>query len=130
MYKKYTDPVTGEWVTNPFVDWLISERKIKLEYDGKWYDFIIKDINENSSNYLYTYQLEDALVQELSKNGFGVTLDEKLMNNVGTSKQLGQFVMEETDWVVDGEVSVQTIEESLVYLKLKQDIDAVHLLDQ
>ena len=130
MYKKYTDPVTGEQVINPFIDWLISERKIKLEYDGKWYDFIIKDINENSSNYLYTYQLEDALVQELSKNGFGVTLDEKLMNNVGTSKQLGQFVMEETDWTVDGEVPVQTVEEPLVYLKLKQNIDAIHLLDQ
>jgi hypothetical protein len=67
--------MTGEKVSNPFSDWLVSERKIKLCYENKWYDFIIKDIIENSSNYLYTYQLEDALVQELSKNGFGITLD-------------------------------------------------------
>jgi hypothetical protein len=62
MYKHYVDNMTGEKVENPFCDWLVSERKVKLEYDGKWYDFIIKDINENSSNYLYTYSLEDALV--------------------------------------------------------------------
>ena len=89
MYKKYIDNVTGEKVVNYFSDWLINERKVKLHYDNKWYDFIIKDINENSSNYLYTYQLEDANVQELSKNGFGITLDAELMNNIGDSVTLG-----------------------------------------
>ena len=48
MYKRYVDTITGEEVENPFSNWLVSERKIKLQYDGKWYDFIIKDINENS----------------------------------------------------------------------------------
>jgi hypothetical protein len=68
MYKRYTDTTTGEEVDNPFSDWLVSERKVKLKYEkdeeGKdiWYDFIIKDITENTSNYLYTYSLEDALV--------------------------------------------------------------------
>jgi hypothetical protein len=62
MYKHFIDNVTGEKVTNKFSDWLISERKVKLFYEEKWFDFIIKDINENSSNYLYTYSLEDALV--------------------------------------------------------------------
>jgi hypothetical protein len=62
MYKYFIDNITGEKITNEFSDWLISERKVKLLYEGKWFDFIIKDINENSSNYLYTYSLEDALV--------------------------------------------------------------------
>jgi hypothetical protein len=75
MYKRYTDTITGEEVENPFCDWLINERKIKLKYNDIWYDFILKDVDENSSNYLYSYSLEDALVQELSKNGFGITLD-------------------------------------------------------
>jgi hypothetical protein len=75
MYARYKDSITGEDTKNPFVDWLISERKVKLFYDNEWHDFVIKNIVENSSSYLYTYQLEDALVQELSKNGFGVTLD-------------------------------------------------------
>ena len=32
MYKYYKDTVTGEKVYNPFVDWLVSERKVKLKY--------------------------------------------------------------------------------------------------
>ena len=140
MYKHYVDTITGEKTENPFTDWLVAERKVKLKY-GKhinnegdevdtWYDFIVKDINENSSNYLYTYQLEDANVQELAKNGFGVTLDAELMNNIGTAKELGQYVMEETDWIVDGDVIVQTVEESLVYLTITSPIVATHILDQ
>jgi hypothetical protein len=62
MYKYFVDNETGEKVENPFINWLVSERKVKLHYRDKWYDFIVKNINENSSNYLYTYQLEDALV--------------------------------------------------------------------
>jgi hypothetical protein len=42
----------------------------------------------------------------LSKNGFGVTLDAELMNNIGTAKELGQYVMEETDWTIEGDVIV------------------------
>jgi hypothetical protein len=42
---------------------------------------------------LYSYQLEDALVQELSKNGFGITLDTQLMNNMGDAGELGAKVL-------------------------------------
>lgn len=118
MYKQYIDTITGEKVSNPFSDWLISERKVKLYYEDKWFDFIIKDVVESSSNYLYTYQLEDALVQELSKNGFGVTLDAQLMNNMGTAGGLGAKVLEETDWTVQSEVFVQKVEEALVYISI------------
>jgi hypothetical protein len=62
MYYRYKDNITGELVKNPFVDWLVSERKVKLYYEDKWYDFIVKNIVENSKDYVYTYQLEDALV--------------------------------------------------------------------
>jgi hypothetical protein len=72
MYKKYIDTMTGEETTNPFTKYLISERKVKLKYDTyiddngeeqpRWYDFIVKDVSENSTNHLCTYQLEDALV--------------------------------------------------------------------
>ena len=128
MYKYYKDPVTGEDTENPFIGWLVSERKVKLKYgsyvddDGvtkdRWYDFIIKNISENSSNYLYTYQLEDALVQELSKNGFSLVLDQQLMNNTGTAKELAEAVLDETDWTVESEVFVQTIDENLVYVNI------------
>ena len=103
MYKRYKDIITGEWVDNPFVDWLVSERKVKLKYEDKWHDFIVKNISENSSNYIYTYQLEDALVQELSKNGFGIVLDTQLMNNMGTANELASEILSETDWTVSDE---------------------------
>jgi hypothetical protein len=141
MYKRYIDVNSGEEVENPFIAYLISERKIKLKYgkrkktDGTeediWYDFVIKDITENSSNYLYTYSLEDANVQELSKNGFGITLDVELMNNIGSAQELGEKVMEETDWTVsDSDIAVQTVDEALVYIKLPANTLAWHLLDQ
>ena len=136
MYKKFVDTMTGEKVNNPFCDWLISERKVKLKYgktptgEDRWYDFIIKDINENSTDYLYTYSLEDANVQELSKNGFGITLDAKLMNNIGDSGELATYVMSETDWTVDADVAVEAVEEALVYLVAPTGTMAYHLIDQ
>ena len=135
MYKYFVDPVTGEKALNPFVDWLVSERKIKLYYEDKWYDFIIKNIVEDSKNYLYTYQLEDALVQELSKNGFGVTLDMKLNNNMGTANELAAEVLKETDWKVasDSEAFVERVDETLVYVNIKTDTykgRIKHIIDQ
>ena len=53
MYKHFIDATTGEKVDNPFIEWLISERKVKLKYEKDeagndiWYDFIIKDVVEN-----------------------------------------------------------------------------------
>lgn len=123
MYKKYIDRETGEEVDNPFMKYLISERKIKLKYEqdetgaDKWYDFIIKNINETSTNYLYQFDLEDAIVQELSKNGFGITLDAQLNNNMGTATELANKVLMDTDWTVEnGDKLVQEVKEHLVYV--------------
>ena len=132
MYARYVDITTGERVVNPFVKWLTNEQKVKLQYKGKWYDFIIKSVNENSSTYLNMYQLEDAIVQELSKNGFGVSLSADEMNNMGTAQELAARVLEGTDWTVssDSEVIVQTIEEPLVYARLSGYPNAAGLLCQ
>lgn len=130
IYKKYVDTQTGEDVDNPYMPYLISERKVKLylpeeSNDNQWHDFIIKNVSENSATYLCTYQLEDALVQELSKNGFGVTLDAELMNNIGTANELADYVLRETDWGVsdNSEAFVQTIDEALVYLTFPDDTE-------
>jgi hypothetical protein len=98
MYKQYVDTTTGETVHNPFTDMLISESKIKLNYNGKWFDFIIKNIVENSSTHLCTYQLEDAFVNELSKNGFNKVLSTELTNNTGDVNSLARNLLDETDW--------------------------------
>ena len=135
MYKRYIDSNTGEEVENPFMNYLISERKVKLHYDNKWYDFIIKNINETSTNYLYSFDLEDSLVVELSKNGFNVVLDQQLNNNMDSANELAKTVLTDTDWVLpeNPEKFVQTVEDNLVYLtidlsKFKNKI--YHLTDQ
>lgn len=136
MYKRYVDIDTGKEVENPYCGLLINERKVKLRYgkneDGtdRWYDFVVKNIDENSSSYLYTYQLEDAFVQELSKNGFGIILDAKLQNNVGTAGDLASSVLSETDWTVESEAFVQTIEDSLVYITIPAGTNCKHIIDQ
>lgn len=130
MYRYYIDNITGKRIENPFTGWLISERKVKLKYAGKWYDFIIKDISENSSTYLYTYKLEDAAVIELSKNGFGVILDEQRNNNLGNPKTLAERVLEDTDWKVKSEVVVQKVEDALVRITIPVETKVIHLLDQ
>jgi hypothetical protein len=55
----------------------------------------------------------------LSKNGYDVTLDEALNNNLGTLKELAETVVAGTDWDVETDFFVQTIEENLVYLKTR-----------
>jgi hypothetical protein len=78
---------------------------------------------------LCSYTLEDALVKELSRNGFGVTLDTALNNNLGDVETLANYALAETDWTVDSEVFVEKVEEALVYLQTKKEISVVPLLD-
>lgn len=124
LYKTFVDNITGEKVQNVFYNYLINERKVKLYYEDKWYDFVIKNIVENSSNYLYTYQLEDALVQELSKNGFDKAFDVELQNNLGTAKELAERALEGTDWTVESDIFTEMVEENLIYLLVSEDIKA------
>jgi hypothetical protein len=105
MYKHYTDIISGEEVENEFIPELYAERKVKLNYGDEWYDFLIKSVDEKSSDYINTYQLEDALVYELSKNGFDVVLDIEQMNNMGTAAELANRVLDGTGWTVDPKIS-------------------------
>ena len=129
MYKRFIDNISGETVNNPFCDFLISERKVKLYYEDKWYDFIIKNIQEDSTTYLYKYSLEDAIVQELSKNGFTQTFDASMMNNLGDIETLGKLTLQDTDWEVEADVFTERVEENLIYLKLEKDLVVQHIYD-
>ena len=130
MYKKYLDTTTGLLVDNPYISLLQSERKVKLLYNNSWYDFLIKNISESSRSHLCTYSLEDANVNELSKNGFDFIFDNDLSNNFGTLPELATKVMLGTDWEVESEAIVQKIEEPVVHLILNSDIKAYWILDQ
>ena len=112
MRYKYFDHNTGKVEENPFVPYLINERKVKLYYEDEWYDFIIKEIEENSEEYAWTYTAQDAFVLELSKNGYNITFSNELNNNLGTAQQLAERTLENTDWeVIDLDVGEPIINE-------------------
>lgn len=113
---KYYDDLVGDFVVNPFERFLVNERKIKLFYKDEWHDFVIKEREEESEEYTFTYTCTDLFVQELAKNGYGVTFNTDLNNNQGTVTELAARTLANTDWVVDEENSdliQQTISEPI-----------------
>ena len=134
MYSHYCAE-NGEYYENPFIKLLINERKVKLRYgelgkeDTKWYDFIIKNISENSSNKTYSYTAKDLFINELSKSGFSLEFDAELENNTGTVEELAEVILEESDWQLKstGLKLRQTVEEPLYAVKLNKDIKALDM---
>lgn len=92
---------------NPFIPYMVNERKLKLKYKNKWYDLKIKNIVEESSKYVFSYTATDCYINELSKNGFNLEFAQELDNNQGTASELGQAVLADTDWqLVDNNMLV------------------------
>ena len=106
-----------EGTKNPFLNLLVNERKVKCYWKGEWYDFIIKGCREESNGKSITYTCTDVFINELSKNGFNITLDTELENNTGTILELAGTVLDGTDWSLDttGSDIVQQTEEEPVY---------------
>ena len=140
MFYKYYDMESGQLLDNPFIKLMVNERKVKLRHgelgasDCKWYDFVIKNIEENSENKTFNYTAKDLFINELSKSGFDIELDAKLENNQGTVWQLGETVLESSDWQIDESVEKtvfkQTKEEPLYKIILTQDISATNMEDE
>lgn len=116
LFYAYLDNETGEKVKNPFISLLVNERKVKCFWDNQWFDFVVKQIQEDSSGKSITYTCTDLFANELSKTGFSLEFDNELNNNQGTAQELAEKILEGTDWKLDREQSdhiLQTIEEPL-----------------
>jgi hypothetical protein len=98
VYSHYWDEDTQKLQWNPFMMYLTNERKVKLKYDGEWYDFVIKNISEDSSSKAFTYTCKDLFVNELSKTGFELEFDNELGNNMGNLPTLAGKILEGSDW--------------------------------
>lgn len=139
LYYKYYDEEADDMVFNPYHKLLTNERKIKLRHgilgepDTKWYDFIIKNVQENSENKTFAYTCKDQFCNELSKSGFNIQLDAELENNMGTVEQLAETILEDSDWKVRKDASdtlIQYKEEPLYKIQLKEAVDAVDILNK
>ena len=91
-----------EKYNNPFISLMVNERKVKLHWKDKWYDFIIKNCQEDSNGKSVTYTCKDLFLNELGKTGFNLEFDNELLNNSGTISELGARVLEGTDWKISG----------------------------
>lgn len=105
IFYQYIDTRTGEKVENPWAALLCAERKLLLDYDGETFYFIIKSVTKDSAKYTLDIVADDRNVNELAKNGYGVTLDEELNNNYGTVTEIAKQVLKNTNWTVDEENS-------------------------
>lgn len=100
---KYFDSKLGEYVHNEFCDYLFNERKLKLKYDGEWFEFYVKSVSENKQfkSIMYQYSCEDAFIDELSRNGYGITFDIELYNNVEEIGVFTEQILEDSIWEYD-----------------------------
>ena len=130
LYSKYWDEEAEEFYDNPFLKLLVNERKIKLRYgaigmtDCKWYDLIIKNVQENSESKIFNYTAKDQFVNELSKSGFDLVLDAELENNMGNITTLAETILDGSDWKLgkNSDTLTQTREEPLYEIVLKNSI--------
>lgn len=114
--------------TNPFLALLVNERKVKVLWKEKWYDFIIKQCAEDSTSKKITYTCKDLYVNELSKNGYDLEFDSELNNNYGTAQELVEATLKGTEWKLkeDTENILQKKEEPVYELKLENALSAIN----
>ena len=110
MFYIYTDNQTGEKYSNPFAKYLVNERKVKVFWKDKWYDFVIKKCQEDSSKKSVTYTCKDLFINELSKQGYSLEFDTELENNIGTAAELAKQVLDGSTWQYDDNASTPIIQ--------------------
>ena len=137
MFSHYWDEESETLVKNPFIDKLVNERKIKLRYGiekngkPKWYDLVIKNIQQNSETKVYTYTAKSLFVNELSKSGFNLEFDAELENNMGNIEYLAEQILDGSDWQVESmPVLEQTLDEPLFKVVLSKDIVAHNMRNE
>ena len=127
LYYRYVDTRTGEEVENPYIPYLVNERKIKVLWKGEWYDLLIKSIKEDQAKRVFSYSCEDSYITELSRSGFELEFATELENNIDTAPGLIEKVIENTDWRFDNtsDKIYQLTEEPVYEAELKSTLSDV-----
>ena len=107
MPDKYFDSKIGDYVHNELVDTLFPECKIKYHYKNKWYEFYIKSVSDAKKfkSYMRTYTCQDSFIDELSRNGYGITFDEELYNNVEEIGAFSNEILKDSVWEYDSHLN-------------------------
>lgn len=101
MPTKYFDSEKGDYVKNELLEDLYNERKLKLYYDGDWYEFYVKSIQEDKQfkSIMKTITCTDSFIDELSRTGYEVEFSSDLNNSV---EELGTFMETEDNDRIKG----------------------------
>lgn len=101
MPTKYFDSEKRDYVKNELLEDLYNERKLKLYYDGDWYEFYVKSIQEDKQfkSIMKTITCTDSFIDELSRTGYEVEFSSDLNNSV---EELGTFMETEDDEKIKG----------------------------
>ena len=131
MCAKYFDEELKEFVDNPFIPLLMTERFLKLKYKDKWYDLIIKNRQENSDQKTYTYNAKSQHINELSKTGFELEFKTELENNQGTVTELAEKILDGTDWEVIKNNPIRAFnDEQLILCTSNKEFSAVTMTEE
>lgn len=100
MPSKFFNSQTGEYEKNEFTDILNNQRKIKVKFKNKYFEFIISKITEdkNFKSIIYSYECNDSFIDELSRTGYNITFDEELYNNVDEIGNFMDVILEDSIW--------------------------------
>lgn len=126
MPDKYFDSEKGEFVQNELRDLVANERKVKLHYKGKWHEFFVKNVNQTKKykSYMYEYSGTDAYIDELVRNGYDITFDTELYNNVEEIGVFTEEILDGSQWTYSPENNIgdftEFIEEKLFKIPISQ----------
>lgn len=100
LYSNFFSEIDNDYIHNEYCDYIFNESKIKLNYNDKWFEFYVKEITEQKNHHgiIYTYKCEDAFIDELSRNGYGLTFDAELYNNVEEIGVFANEVLKDSMW--------------------------------
>lgn len=100
MPTKFFDSELGQFVQNEFINELYNERKLKLHYKGKWYEYYIKQIQEDKQfkAIMKTFTCQDAYIDELSRTGYEIEFAPELNNSVEEIGVFSEEILEKSIW--------------------------------
>lgn len=130
MFYTYYDNITGEKTINPFLSLMVNERKVKIYWKNKWYDMVIKGIQEDSNGKSITYTCKDLFIKELSKTGFNLEFDNELENNQGTIGELAEKILEGSDWQLGASDLIRQKRQESVYLLEKSFVNGFNATNE
>ena len=97
---RYFDSLKGDFVRNEFADLVAPETKLKLFYKDRWFEFFVKKVDDKKQfkSYMKSFTCTDAFIDELSRNGYGITYDTELNNNVEEIGVFTEETLEDSIW--------------------------------